>query len=144
MAMWNGETVDTAAIIARRARANQIDEGLQKFREARAEDAANLEPRSKREALLDLHTELTAKAFATMEIKNNAYATTDDPFRNLRGFGLLGVLVRLSDKLSRLQVFVENGFDGVADESVDDTVRDGINYLVLFEGLRKELSSNNV
>lgn len=93
---------------------------------------------TKRQALLDLHVALTNKAYETMKIKNENYATLDDPFRNFRMFGLLGILVRMSDKLSRLRVFEENGFDNITDESIEDTLEDLINYCVLFGGLHAE------
>lgn len=93
---------------------------------------------SPRQALLDLHNALTQKAYDTMVLKNNNYATSDDPFRNFRMFGLIGILVRMSDKLCRLQVFEENGFDNIGDESIEDTLMDLINYCVLFGALRNE------
>lgn len=73
-----------------------------------------------------------------MEKKNQDYGANHDPFRNFREFGLLGILVRLSDKLARIRTFTERGELSVKDESVTDTIRDGINYLILFEGLRRD------
>ena len=87
-----------------------------------------------REDLLHLHEELTAKARQIMVKKNQDYGADADPFRNFRAFGRFGILVRLSDKLSRLRTFVERGSFAVEDEKVEDTVEDAINYLVLFLG----------
>lgn len=74
-----------------------------------------------------------------MEMKNKDYGADSDPFRNFREFGLLGILVRLSDKLARLRTFTERGELSVKDESVTDTIIDARNYLVLFEGFRRDL-----
>lgn len=87
---------------------------------------------SPRQRLLEAHEELCDRANALMQKKNADYASDADPFRNFRTFGRLGILVRLSDKLSRLQTFCARGELSVTDESVTDTVLDGINYLILF------------
>ncbi len=88
--------------------------------------------------LLALHAELTRHAVEIMRKKNHDYASSADPFRNFRTFGLLGVLVRLSDKLSRLHSFEEQGVTKVSDESITDTIIDIINYAVIFEAMRRE------
>lgn len=46
----------------------------------------------------------------------------------------MGILVRLGDKFARLQSFTENGKFFVEDEGVQDTIKDIINYAVLFAG----------
>lgn len=93
---------------------------------------------SPRQSLYDLHVELCFYALRLMKDKNHDYASEDDPYRNFRTFGELGILVRLSDKLARLRSWTENKTLKVADESVRDTVLDAINYLILFEGYRNE------
>ena len=86
------------------------------------------------EALLAFHKKLTNEAHELMEIKNKDYGALNiDPFRNFRQFGRLGILIRMSDKLARLRTFLERGEFSVKDEGVRDTVRDVINYAVLFE-----------
>ena len=95
-------------------------------------------PTSPRDFLYALHMTLCDDALQLMQKKNHDYASEEDPYRNFRHFGLLGILVRLSDKLARLQSFEENGRLDVEDESIRDTVLDAINYLILFEGLRLE------
>lgn len=94
--------------------------------------------------LLQYHHGLCQKAQGLMARKNKDYAghTTADPFANFRlseASGLCsteaGILVRLSDKLSRLASFLKRGELQVKDESVEDTLLDIINYSVLFGGL---------
>lgn len=91
-----------------------------------------------REELLSLHDSLCKEAKALMVKKNQDYGANSDPFRNFRAFGSLGILVRMSDKLARLQSYLENGKFAVEDEGVKDTVRDIINYAILFEGLLED------
>jgi len=75
-----------------------------------------------------------------MRAKNVDYANESDPFRNFRTFGLLGIVVRLSDKLARLHSLVERGLDqnAVRDETYADTVRDIVNYAIIFEAMARE------
>lgn len=87
-----------------------------------------------REELLELHSELTRAAKWLMVVKNRDYASDFDPFRNFRRHGLIGINVRLSDKLSRLDNFEEKGVFAVSDESLKDTLIDIINYAVLYYG----------
>ena len=86
----------------------------------------------KRKELLQKHKKMTDKARSLMAIKNADYGANSDPFRNFRRHGLAGINVRLSDKLARLDTFVEKGVLQVKDESVQDTLLDLINYAVLF------------
>lgn len=86
------------------------------------------------EELLVFHRKLTKEAHDLMGVKNSDYAGLDpDPFRAFRMFGRFGILVRMSDKFSRLRTFLERGQFNVKDESVRDTIRDLINYAVIFE-----------
>ncbi len=93
-----------------------------------------------RQDLLDLHASLSSTARELMVKKNQDYGANEDPFRNFHQFGQLGILVRLSDKLSRLHTFTERGELSVKDESVTDTILDVINYAVLFEGYRQQMA----
>ena len=99
-----------------------------------------------RPELLQLHRKLCDTARSLMTRKNHDYAghTDNDPFANFRlceSAGLCsagaGILVRLSDKLSRLATFISKGILKVSDESVEDTILDVINYAVLFLGERQ-------
>jgi hypothetical protein len=87
-----------------------------------------------RDELLAHHRVLSDKARELMANKNHDYASTADPFRNFRRHGLQGILVRLSDKLARLESFVENGTLHVKDETILDTLLDIQNYSILFYG----------
>lgn len=69
-----------------------------------------------------------------MKRKNSDYAKDTDPFRNFRAHGLLGISVRMQDKVSRLTSFSERGELSVVEESVRDTVLDLVNYAVLYYG----------
>lgn len=88
--------------------------------------------------LLRMHGELTSEALVLMEKKNSDYAHGSDPFKNFRRHGQLGVLVRLSDKLARLETFVERGSFEVKDESFRDTCVDALNYVVILYALAQE------
>lgn len=89
-----------------------------------------------RDDLYALHQRTCAASLEVMKKKNVDYSTADDPFQNFRMFGRLGILVRLSDKLSRLKQFEANGSFAVESESLDDTIQDIINYAVLFKGFK--------
>ena len=95
--------------------------------------------------LLNLHTQLCDEALKLMQAKNHDYTSgSADPFANFRASEAIGVspklalLVRILDKLKRMQTFAEQGQLKVKDESVRDAVIDVINYSVLFYGLTKE------
>ncbi len=94
-----------------------------------------------REELLKHHQTLCSKAFALMQKKNADYAgrSGEEPFANFTRCEAMGIckteagmLVRMTDKMSRLSSFVESGTLHVKDESVEDTCLDLINYSVLF------------
>lgn len=98
------------------------------------------------------HEQLCDEARALSQRKNNDYADpdahSDDPFCVFRNFMMCehasicsveqGFLVRLSDKFMRLCNLLRPGHEqAVEDESVDDTIKDIINYSVLLAALRK-------
>jgi len=76
--------------------------------------------------------------------KNHDYAGDGDPLRNFRQcerWGLpawKGALVRLQDKVSRLEAFARQGELAVADETVADTLVDLANYALLTRILFEE------
>jgi hypothetical protein len=88
-----------------------------------------------REQLFELHTILTNNALSLMKLKNQDYGGDTDPFNNFHRHGEFGILVRMSDKLARLESFCQKGFNAVSSEGVTDTVMDMINYSVLLTGL---------
>jgi len=94
-----------------------------------------------RDELLQHHKVLCSKAFELMRRKNADYAGRHgvEPFANFTRCEAMGIckteagmLVRMTDKMSRLSSFVEAGVFQVKDESLEDTILDMINYSVLF------------
>lgn len=88
--------------------------------------------------LLELHEHVTDLAFRTMQAKNNDYASTKDALYNLRQCEMLGlcsveagILIRMTDKISRLTRYTQTGVVAVQSESIEDTVVDLVNYSVL-------------
>jgi len=72
-----------------------------------------------------------AEDMALLKAKGHDYAGKRDALGNLRRFGLYGIIVRLSDKFSRLEQFAKSGDLKVKDESIRDTLRDIRNYASL-------------
>lgn len=102
-----------------------------------------------RDALIQLHQETCAKCLDILKEKNQDYSGgSGDPFANFRGsefIGIkpeLGILMRSMDKFKRIQAFVETGTLAVKSESVNDAIRDVINYMVLLQGLIQETQAN--
>lgn len=80
--------------------------------------------------------------------KNHDYAGSGDPLRNFyksREQGVepwRGVMIRLSDKWSRLESFCRQNELEVKDESIEDTLMDNAVYSLLAIILRREVSSS--
>lgn len=97
----------------------------------------NIDQPNVRAELFAYHTEMCGDALALMHKKNTDYATTEDPLKNLRASTVIGVdpakgiLLRCLDKFARIATYVDNGKLEVTDESVFDSIRDVINYMVL-------------
>lgn len=76
------------------------------------------------------------ECIAIVKAKNNDYAQKSDPFRNFRNSTIVGVpveqgiLVRLMDKTTRVSNLMDKDAS-VLDESVEDTIKDAINYLAI-------------
>lgn len=88
--------------------------------------------------LLELHEEICDTGRDLMAKKNADYASEDDLFKNFKVCELMGycdmqtgMMVRITDKLSRIGNALSGGEYEVKDESLRDTVIDAINYLVL-------------
>lgn len=105
-----------------------------------------------RDDLLKCHTDLTTKARELMKCKNADYAgkSGNEPFANFTRCEAMGIctteagmLVRLTDKLSRLSSFVEAGAFQVKDESLEDTCVDIINYAILFHSFVQDKKKSN-
>jgi hypothetical protein len=97
--------------------------------------------------LLKLHDETSAKCRGIMERKNSDYTggkTATDALANFKAstaLGLhpvMGLLLRLQDKLMRIRSFVADGELRVDGETVEDAFDDGINYLILGKALLRE------
>jgi len=94
-----------------------------------------------RSELLNLHEEMCKEAQKIMEQKNHDYAggaRTDMPFLNFQRVESMGItstergfLVRMTDKMSRLSTYCQEGKFEVTDEGLRDTILDLINYGVL-------------
>lgn len=87
--------------------------------------------------------EVQAESYKIVEPKNLDYAGGDDAFRNLRRHGLYGVLVRMDDKISRLNSFVERGSLHVKSESARETALDLQNYANIFVQMLDELTTDD-
>lgn len=94
--------------------------------------------------LLEFSREIFAKAYTILDTKNQDYGADDDPFRNFHKHGSLGIEVRLSDKWARLEGFMKRGLLKVKDESIEDTIIDIINYLILWMAYRRRKNANAV
>lgn len=69
---------------------------------------------------------------ALLMAKGHDYAGNSDCLANLKRFGYLGIVVRLSDKFSRLETLAKSsGKMAVPSESLIDTLRDIRNYSFL-------------
>tara|TARA_B100001013_G_C24619915_1_gene446784 strand:- start:1176 stop:1559 length:384 start_codon:yes stop_codon:yes gene_type:complete len=94
-----------------------------------------------RDDLLKLHDHLCQEARELMERKNHDYSGGENqefPFLNFSRVESMGItstekgfLVRMTDKMSRLSTFCEEGSFRVNDESLRDTILDIVNYSVL-------------
>lgn len=91
------------------------------------------------------HEECCKKMIAITKAKNADYTgKTEDPFLNfsrVESFGICsveqGFLVRMTDKLSRINSFAQKGILEVKDESIEDTLLDLANYSLLLAGYIK-------
>lgn len=101
-----------------------------------------------RDELFKMHEQMSKTSLEIMKKKNADYAGGGgDPFANFRRAEALGVcsteqafLVRMTDKMSRLSTFANNGKLLVEDEGVQDTLLDLINYSVLLAAYIKDKS----
>jgi len=95
-----------------------------------------------RDELLDLHEDTCERCRGVMKRKNQDYAGEggDSPFANFRTAEAVGVdpakgiLMRMLDKMKRVQSFVERGDLKVKDEPVGDACDDLVNYAILLKG----------
>lgn len=92
-----------------------------------------------------------ARGLDLIRAKNNDYANGTNPFRNFELAEHLGIdvkkaiVVRMADKMARIANLLDKE-GAVKDESIEDTILDGINYLAILgaridyeKTLKKEL-----
>lgn len=100
--------------------------------------------------LFNIHRELCNSALELMQKKNHDYAGKQgsEPFANFTRVEALGItttekgmMVRLSDKMSRLSSFMESHEFKVQDEKLRDTILDMINYSILLYAYLDEKNS---
>lgn len=103
-----------------------------------------------RDDLLQMFDQTTAHCRAVMVKKNNDYCAGEagasaDPFANFRiseAVGVhpvLGLMMRMMDKMQRVRAFVADGKLSVAEETVDDAFDDMVNYAILGKGLMRSI-----
>lgn len=93
-----------------------------------------------KEHLFEMHQKLCSTGFELLKAKNADYSKAH-PLGNFMVAEALqacsaenGIIVRMSDKLSRLVSILEKGAE-VKSESVTDTIVDIINYAVLLQAV---------
>lgn len=95
-----------------------------------------------RATLYNLHREMSAKSLALMTKKSQDYSVDTDVFLNFNRGEVLGfasaesgLMLRVVDKISRISAFLNRGELSVDNESVEDSILDIINYMVLLNGM---------
>ena len=97
--------------------------------------------------LLEFHKAFCQRAYDIMAVKNHDYAgaTGDTPFANFQAVELLGIastetgfLVRMLDKMKRLQTFAACGKLKVENEGAYDACLDIANYAILLAAYVKD------
>lgn len=97
-----------------------------------------------KQALLKIHSETCRQAMSIMDAKNNDYSGGEQAHDALANFKaasslglhpLIGLLLRMQDKLQRLKSFANDGRLSVPNESADDACLDLINYAILAKAL---------
>lgn len=107
-----------------------------------------------REEYRQFHEDCTERMKATVQAKQADYCGgSDSPFANFEKVERdnlctteVGMMVRISDKISRIQSFINLGALKVADETVEDTCLDAANYLILlaarFKSRKEEVAKH--
>ena len=99
------------------------------------------------EKLFQIHTETCEAALCIMRQKNSDYtggSRATDALANFKAATTLnlhpvvGLLLRVQDKLMRVSSFVADGKLRVVNESVEDACDDIVNYAILCKALLRE------
>lgn len=106
--------------------------------------------RMDRDELLDFHKKFSKHCLDIMKRKNSDYTGDNkSPFANFEAcedFGICsaeeGFMVRIMDKMKRINTFVKKGELKVKDEPVKDAITDIINYMVLLAAYLKDKKDN--
>lgn len=77
---------------------------------------------------IETHENLCDVLHQTYKNKNNDYG---DSFAKVRAKYPLAILVRLNDKLNRLETLMTGTTQKISDESIDDTLLDLANYALM-------------
>ena len=106
-----------------------------------------------RARFLTMHKELCDEARSLSERKNHDYSGGKDdthPFLNFtrcEAMGICkteaGIMVRLTDKMSRLSTFITTGEFKVKDEALRDTILDIVNYAIILYSYTQSQKSND-
>ncbi len=86
----------------------------------------------------DIHSRICTEMTELYKAKNNDYGNS---FAMLRGRFSNSILIRLYDKLFRLETLLSDKPQMVKDESIDDTLRDIANYCIM-ELVEREIDRN--
>lgn len=79
------------------------------------------------------------EALALVQRKNQDYATEASPFKNFEFSKLVGIsvpraiLLRVVDKIARLENLIDKDSMSVKDESLQDTLIDIVNYMAIMK-----------
>lgn len=98
--------------------------------------------------VLKLHESLCKAGRKIMTAKHHDYTGGSDVFANFRFSetlgvpGELGLLIRVLDKVKRMETFVRSGTLLVPGEGFEDAVVDVINYMVLLAGMVEDRRSH--
>ena len=115
-------------------------------REQSAAEVSSGENKLTYQQAADIQKYIIDKANAIVLAKRHDYSGSVDPFGNFRKSKLFGVepwrgvLIRLTDKLSRVEsVVTAGGVSKVPSESLWDTLSDAVNYVCILGGLVAEI-----
>ena len=104
-----------------------------------------------KEEFLKYHEEFCSQMLKISTAKNADYTGTNkDPFANFTAVERNGItsteqgfLVRMTDKMQRINSFVQKGTLEVEDEKVEDTLQDLANYCILFSAYIRSKKDND-
>jgi hypothetical protein len=104
-----------------------------------------------RDELFALHQEICTRALVIMRHKSADYASGTDPFANFKRGEILGfataeegLMLRVVDKVSRISTFLKKGELKVSNETVEDSILDVINYMILLHGLLADKNNRKI